>query len=153
MTCRCANSRLSAFLDGELSGHEMLQVREHIAHCPECAAEFHAIRELKQFVGAMKAPEPSEGLEARLRARVFAEAAESPVRARVTWRFAFGSFVATAVVASGFFMWLNRGSSGHFNQPVEARLPVSIANDQAYYAAGDPMSPMAPVMSAGYHAR
>ena len=38
MNCRCAQNLLSAYVDGELAGVEMLRLREHLGVCPACRA-------------------------------------------------------------------------------------------------------------------
>ncbi|MBC8065376.1 MAG: zf-HC2 domain-containing protein, partial [Chlorobia bacterium] len=44
MNCKSVQIYLSAYLDGELSGQECLQVREHLGGCKDCRAEEQQLR-------------------------------------------------------------------------------------------------------------
>src|SRR5690349_14585766 len=70
MNCKTAQSLLSAYVDEELTGREMLQMREHLNDCPECAEEHTCVEALKRLLGASPVPEPSADFEDRLVLRV-----------------------------------------------------------------------------------
>jgi anti-sigma factor RsiW len=70
MNCKTAQSSLSAFVDEELTGREMLEMREHLGACPECAEELTCVEALKRLLGAAPVPEPSADFEDRLVSRV-----------------------------------------------------------------------------------
>jgi mycothiol system anti-sigma-R factor len=50
--CNETLQELEAFLDGELPGDALVEIRAHLGHCPECheAFDFHA--ELKAVISA-----------------------------------------------------------------------------------------------------
>lgn len=49
----CPNGQdLSALLDGELAAPQALIVEEHLAQCPQCAREFHALGRVRRAVRA-----------------------------------------------------------------------------------------------------
>jgi anti-sigma factor RsiW len=73
MNCKAFQSRLSAYLDRELSGQELLQMRDHLARCEECRTEEAEIRTLKALLGNLPAPEPSADLADKLCATVLRE--------------------------------------------------------------------------------
>ena len=60
MNCRKIYQALSAYMDGELPGVDALVVRQHLAGCHECRAEYEALRHTKQLLSRlrMKAPRP-----------------------------------------------------------------------------------------------
>lgn len=53
MNCRRINSLLSAYLDSELTGAEMLSVRDHLDRCDACREEYEALRETKRLVASL----------------------------------------------------------------------------------------------------
>lgn len=79
MNCKNAQSLLSAYLDDELSGREMLDIREHLYGCESCSSELQSIEVVKRMLGGAPVPEPSVDFEERLVSRVLAAAA--PARA------------------------------------------------------------------------
>jgi anti-sigma factor RsiW len=70
MNCKGVESRLSAYLDGELTGQEMLAVREHLSYCRECRQEETSLRGLKRMLCSLSAAEPPVGFEEKLAACV-----------------------------------------------------------------------------------
>jgi anti-sigma factor RsiW len=59
MLCGRVTNLLSAYLDRELTGAEMLQVREHLARCTACCREQEKLAATKALLGGMAAVEPS----------------------------------------------------------------------------------------------
>ncbi len=47
MNCRYVQSRLSAYVDVELSGHEQQQIRAHLEQCLVCSCEYENLRKTK----------------------------------------------------------------------------------------------------------
>jgi hypothetical protein len=110
MNCEAFRQSLEPYIDGELSGAEMLRVSDHLAICRRCAAEADALSHLGNLVrdsaAQYPAPHLPEGLASGLIARVGAEAAQSwralLARAVDGWHWAAvgaGSVAATFVVA------------------------------------------------------
>ncbi|MFN3689922.1 MAG: anti-sigma factor family protein [Fimbriimonadales bacterium] len=67
MNCRYVQSRLSAYLDMELSGVEQQQIRSHLEQCIECSCELESLRRTKQILRQMPVVVPSSGPERVLR--------------------------------------------------------------------------------------
>ncbi len=68
MNCKSVQNRLSAYLDRELGGDELLQIRAHMSVCRECREEADGLRALKALLGGIRCPEPPENLAERLTA-------------------------------------------------------------------------------------
>lgn len=71
MLCSRVENLLSAYCDCELTGEEMLRIRQHLSQCPSCHHEHQTVLQLKQLLGAVPAAEPPtafrmELIEARL---------------------------------------------------------------------------------------
>ena len=58
MNCRRTRSLLSAYLDAELTGYEMLEIRDHISRCQDCSTEHKSLVSLKQLLSALPDQEP-----------------------------------------------------------------------------------------------
>lgn len=58
MNCHRISNLLSAYIDGELTGMEMLDIRRHIDQCPTCREELEQVRAVKRMVGRLKTAEP-----------------------------------------------------------------------------------------------
>jgi hypothetical protein len=50
MLCSRAQNLLSAYCDYELTGEEMLAIRQHLEGCPACAREYASLRQLKSLL-------------------------------------------------------------------------------------------------------
>ena len=70
MNCRHVTRNVSAYLDGELTGVEMLEIRRHIMDCADCHAEFETIRMTKALVSRLSTAEPRDGFVAMLSVRL-----------------------------------------------------------------------------------
>ena len=66
MNCKTAQSLLSAFVDEELTGREMLEMRQHLNDCAQCAEEHTCVEALQRLLGGTPVPEPLVGFEDRL---------------------------------------------------------------------------------------
>ena len=77
--CAKVRRRLDSYLAGELSVDLSHEILEHLDRCPECAAELKARENLRSAVRrvAGATPEPREGFEAELRARIAQTSAPS----------------------------------------------------------------------------
>jgi hypothetical protein len=120
MTCESLRPQLSAFVDGELPGGEMLSVAEHLEVCRECACEVAGLRGLGEDLrsaAAQSTPPPAlSGLADGVISRVRAEAAQSWravfARAIEDWHWAvvgLGSVAATSTTLLVFSMLLMFG--------------------------------------------
>ena len=70
MNCRQAEKLMSAYLDGELPGVEMLGVKGHVSTCQSCAEEFESIRSVKRLMSNLSNVTPREGFAATICARL-----------------------------------------------------------------------------------
>jgi hypothetical protein len=62
VNCRRTRSLLSAYIDAELTGFEMLQIRDHISRCEECSAEHKSLVSIKRLLSALPDKEPRQEL-------------------------------------------------------------------------------------------
>lgn len=69
MTCEDALERISAALDGELSGRERWELDAHLDECPACAALFDELAEQSRCLRELDCETP-EGLSARVLSRL-----------------------------------------------------------------------------------
>ena len=108
MTCDESEVLLHALLDGELDAGNALEVEQHIAGCPRCAAQLRAYRELSTVMSPpdLKFTAPA-GLRLRIEAAMPRGADPKPMpsifapnRRSVLRGFAMGS-AASAIAATG----------------------------------------------------
>jgi anti-sigma factor RsiW len=115
VNCRKANSLLSAYIDGELTGTEQLQVRQHLRVCNCCVEEHESLQQTKQILARLSARAPKPALEERILQRI-ADEAKRPVPRldfRGRWgllaepdRAALRSFAVLGVVALAAMLYL-----------------------------------------------
>jgi mycothiol system anti-sigma-R factor len=104
MRCDEIRPRLEAYLDGELAETERVQLRDHLADCPECGPEAAALERLRdgirQSAPVYRAP---EALRSRLRFALRREAAESARAARPApgWLAYAASILLAVALGSG----------------------------------------------------
>lgn len=86
MTCNRLKDLLSLYIDNQLSADQRRQVEEHIAACPECAAELDLLRQAVDLAGALDEVQLPEGFHAALQARLAeaATAVAAPATAHVS---------------------------------------------------------------------
>jgi hypothetical protein len=107
MNCRYVQSRLSAYLDCELSGAEQQQIRSHLEVCIECSCEFESLRRTKQLLRQMPVVKPRSCPEqVLLRVRHSPPVASRPLfgvrwHAPRFWQYAGGLALASALIFWG----------------------------------------------------
>src|SRR5271169_499164 len=77
MKCVEAKSMFSPYLDGAVTGSEMLALSQHLETCADCQREYVSLRQTQQLltkVGRRKAP---EDLALKLRLAISREVAQS----------------------------------------------------------------------------
>lgn len=74
MTCKGVETRLGAYLDGELSAPEFSSIRRHVLQCPSCAALLEEERRIKLALANLNLMCPSAEFEDRLVKRVMGDA-------------------------------------------------------------------------------
>ncbi|BCW98759.1 MAG: hypothetical protein KatS3mg024_1586 [Armatimonadota bacterium] len=125
MNCGRTSRLISAYLDGELPGSEMLAIREHLRSCPRCSAEMEDIRQVKAAMARLTPVRPAADLEARLLAAV--AQVETPASARFSaWLLErLGGHLQPAAAAVGVCAVLLAISVGHLPQANHWQDPVA----------------------------
>jgi anti-sigma factor RsiW len=132
MNCQTCQSQLSAYLDAELTGEQMIKVRRHLQECPTCAEEAESVKTLLSALGSMKMEQPPAGFEQRLMASLPADRKPIKVKRIAVFGLAAASSLAAAAAATAFFLM-----STSVDEPTASAKPVPPRiNDQPY--AGDP---------------
>jgi anti-sigma factor RsiW len=110
--CAKVRRRLDSYLAGELSVDLSHEILEHLDRCPECAAELKARENLRGAVRriAGATPEPREGFEAEVRARLARTPA--PATGNVTSLLLAASLVAAAGAGTLFLLSRMSGPPG-----------------------------------------
>lgn len=93
--CFRVKGLLSAYLDRELSGEEMMLLRDHLGDCQDCSLEFEELRRVKSALIQMPTLEADPELLKRMSERVFADVAPVPISKR---RVAASMGMAAAVL-------------------------------------------------------
>ena len=138
------DERLSAFVDGDLPGSELAQVRQHVDACPACALRAEELRGVARAARALEAPEAPPTLWAGIEGALARER-------RFDWwlslrPFAIGTLAgAVAVAAIVFVAGGGRGGAGAretvaasevFIAPPPARDPLLAEAEQEFARAG-----------------
>ena len=77
MKCAEAKELLSPYLDGAITGAEMLGLQQHLEQCADCTGEYNALRRTQQLLTSMgRVKEPAD-LGLKLRLAISREAAEA----------------------------------------------------------------------------
>jgi anti-sigma factor RsiW len=107
---------LSAYLDGELTPAERVEVDAHLAGCPRCRDDLDGEREVRQVIRALPAVDAPFGFYERiLRDGPGAGAAPPPAKRRI--RFGLANLVATAAAWVLVLGVANLGSGGGSVEP------------------------------------
>lgn len=152
MNCLRVQNELSAYLDGELNGTEMIRVRQHLEQCPACAAEAEYFRQVKHLVQGLEACEPSADFEDALVAKVMGNASSSgqvlslPVRKR-SQMLGLSLTAAAAVVMA--FVVFNLGRQQPKPGAPAPELTAEVRAYESMFVGSDPVSGSAPVFTVG----
>lgn len=126
---------ISPYLDGELSGSQMAQMRRHLSECPRCQSELEEFRTLKHLLATGGDQAPGDHLHERMMAGMNARAAKMDRR---TW------VAGLAAVTSAFALYAAFMTANHLNRPAPSA-PVAenhydAASDRIYSIGADPYS-------------
>jgi hypothetical protein len=77
LRCPRAKRLFSPYLDGAVTGTEMLALQDHLSDCEACQAEYQALRRTQQLLASVKRPQAPEDLGLRLRVAISREAAQA----------------------------------------------------------------------------
>ena len=113
MNCHRLSSLLSAYIDGELTGVEMIEIRNHVDGCPACQDDLDQVRAMKRLVGRLRTAQPAPDLGSRICASLDAVQPRSVMGAWLdAWRSPFRKLspaVATmCVVVFGMVVFASR---------------------------------------------
>ena len=143
MNCKSVQAYLSAYLDGELCGHESIAVRDHLGRCTECRVEEQQLRALKHLLQGLPSYQPAPGFEDRLVENVRNFEVRRRFSLRLDWKVASGFAMASALAALAMLRTTGQG-------PVASPDPKSIAKmdsisldmtrDQLFISGNDPLS-------------
>lgn len=70
MNCRRVSNLVSAYMDGELTGVEMLEIRRHLDDCRACNLQYEELRMAKQLLARLPVAQPRPGLADSICARI-----------------------------------------------------------------------------------
>ena len=137
MSCKAIQHKLSAYLDGELAGYEMLDIRSHLHRCKGCEQEYEELRRLKRLMGNLPENNPGEEFAERLKQKVFQPTSFKP--APVPVAMISGLAFAAALLVSIAALHSHRPTTpvANTNPPVSAPSSFDLARDQAYQNGGD----------------
>jgi len=76
LTCREAKRLFSPYLDGVLTGTEMLALQDHLSECAPCHEGYQELRRAQQLVMSVPRPKAPEDLALRLRVAISHERAQ-----------------------------------------------------------------------------
>lgn len=146
MNCRCAQNLLSAYVDGELAGVEMLRLREHLGVCPACREEVEELRAMKRMLGMAREVEPPAGFEDRLASIVLASSPARKSPATPVWRLALTTSLAAATIVFVLLQVMRPTPASNGARTAPADVAFDVQSDQSYMATSDPFGGQAPVM-------
>ncbi|MBL8047053.1 MAG: zf-HC2 domain-containing protein [Chthonomonas sp.] len=145
MNCTWTTARLSAYVDNELGGEDMLRIREHLRLCPCCAQELEALRTIKLSLAELSTCGPDPDFESRLIAHVMG-ADLSPAR-RSPNRLALVAAAGLAIAGLSYVV------IQQVAPPKAAPAPQLVEADPAAVWGADPLSGQVPVVSAASYNR
>jgi hypothetical protein len=77
LRCPQAKRLFSPYLDGAITGAQMLALQNHWADCGACQSEYYALRQTQQLLMSVGRPKAPEDLGLRLRVAISREAAQA----------------------------------------------------------------------------
>jgi len=77
VTCRQAQRQFSPYLDGVVTGAEMLALQDHLTECVPCQERYQQLRRTQQLLMSVARPKAPEDLALRLRVAISHERAQA----------------------------------------------------------------------------
>lgn len=158
MNCRRVSSLMSAYIDGELTGDEMLEIRRHMHDCGSCMLQYESLRQMKQMLFRLPYAVPRAGFLDEMVARL--DTIETPYYQRLYHRiWSYGRAHVTPVAAGCaalgavfFFLVSNPGGSHEqiafnypaYNQSSMIMPPAHMATEVDYPIRHDNAQPLIP---------
>ncbi len=132
MNCRRVVNLISAYVDGELTGEEMLDIRSHLRECPDCEEEYESIRATKLMVARLSTMAPRDDLATSIMHRL--NQINTPPHQRALSRMSgylgrkLSPVVAALAVSGMAFAFLAAGGQSNLasNNDVVANAPISL---------------------------
>ncbi len=122
MNCRYVQSRLSAYVDLELSGHEQQQIRAHLEHCLVCSREYENLRKTKLLLRQLPTVVPPKAPEVVWNSlRQHARPTKHPL-IRFGWHGRSWWQIAGGVAAVSVLIWWSQLPE---SSTIEVRIPRS----------------------------
>lgn len=142
MQCDEVRPRLEAYVDGELAEAERVQLRDHLADCPECGPEATALEHLRdgirQSAPVYRAP---EALRSEIRFALRRQAATSARGARPApgWVAYAASILLAVAVGSGGTLLITgeRQEDAVANELIDSHLRSLLGNHLTDVASSD----------------
>ena len=142
MQCDEVRPRLEAYVDGELAEAERVQLRDHLADCPECGPEATALEHLRdgirQSAPVYRAP---EALRSEIRFALRRQAATSAHGARPApgWLAYAASILLAVAVGSGGTLLITgeRQEDAVANELIDSHLRSLLGNHLTDVASSD----------------
>ena len=75
--CEAYRDRISAYLDGELTGEERRELLAHLEICGDCRMYLDSELAIREALAGLETPAP-EGFEARVMEKIRAESGDAP---------------------------------------------------------------------------
>lgn len=146
MNCHRVTSLISAYVDGELAGVEMLEIRRHLSGCADCAQEYEELRMMKLAIARLGSVAPREDFAASLMMRlddVYVSPHHRVFNSMVRFLHEKLSPVAAALAASGLALVLLSAGGVENVSPVENNVVASLPYEARIHNMSVPGSPVA----------
>lgn len=138
MNCRSVHIKFAAYLDRELRKEESEEIRAHLHCCSDCEAELHRVQAIKDQVAMLLPIPPTKDFETRLFGAIEG-LGDQPTRSS-WWDWRFALVPATAVAAAYMFFVIGKSSPATPEPANVLSQNNSLARDQAFDQARNPMS-------------
>jgi len=86
MNCEFDKTKISAYIDGELSTEEIRETEEHIKSCSECKAFYEELMEMKEMLFEMEEIELPQGYEDELHKRLSSSFGMNKAKKNYNWK-------------------------------------------------------------------
>jgi len=137
VSCKAIRNKLSAYLDGELAGFEMLDIRSHLHRCGDCEKEYEELRRLKRLISSMPEGDPGEDFAQKLKDRVFRPSHLKPGPVPVAMISGLAFVAALLVSLAAFHRQPGPAAVTAGAAQPSASASFDLARDQAYQNGGD----------------
>lgn len=141
MNCSIVSAKLSAYIDGELAGTEMLEVRDHVSVCPDCRDECESLRQVKAMLARVSGPEPDADFEERLVRCVMSSQVEQRRASFGLMRLSVGASVAAAVIVFAALQIME----GQDRARIQARNSALAREERVLPVSTEPGGPQPPI--------